>query len=153
MAKRKILFSVFIISAMLFALLAVSCAGSQIKLDEVKEVLVKGDPEVVNVVTCKDVDSNYGPIDITDSFPAGTNSIYISIQFKNFTVSDHLSVIWTYLDTKKELSAQSFTPSGDGSGYHSFNINIATQFPAGKYSAEIRFNGELYRTLEFSVQQ
>jgi len=153
MVKRNL--SIFFVSMLVLLSLVfiVSCAVSEIKLDQVKEVLVKGEPEVISVVTCKNVDSNHAPIDITDSFPAGTNSIYISVQFKNFTISDHLSVIWTYLDTKKELSAQSFTPSLDGSGYHSFNIKIASEFPIGKYSAELKFNGEVYKTLEFTVGQ
>ena len=130
-----------------------SCAISEIKLDQVKDVLKKGDPEVIDAVTCKDVGADFSPIDITDVFPQGTKSVYLSVKFKNFTISDHLSAIWTYLETGKELSAQSFTPSENGSGYHSFNINIATAFPPGKYEAELKFNGELYRILEFTVQQ
>lgn len=151
---KKVLLTILIFAIALLGIGAfISCATDEIKLDQVKEALKKGEPEVIDAVTCKNVDSNYGPIDITDVFPAGTNSIYLSVKFKDFTVSDHLSVIWTYIDTKKELSAQSFTPSESGSGYHSFNINIATAFPTGNYAAELKFNSKIFKTLYFSVEQ
>ena len=109
-------------------------------------------PEVEDAVVCKNIDSNYAPIDPTDIFPSGTNGIHISIKFKNFTNKDSLKVVWKYVETGEDISTQEFSPQESGSGYHSFNIRVAEGFPSGRYNVKLYFNGNLYKSSDFTVQ-
>ena len=130
-----------------------SCSNDSSKIEEkVQEVLKKGPPEVEGAVVCKNVDSNYAPIDPTDIFPSGTNEIYISIKYKNFTNKDSLKVVWKYIETGEDISTQEFNPQESGSGYHSFNIRLAEGFPSGRYNVKLYFNGNLFISSDFTVQ-
>ncbi len=86
------------------------CAIKDIKIDDVQEA-IKGKAEIAEMVICKNVDSNYAPVDPTSVFDAGTNSIFLSVKFTNFKTTDKLKVTWTYIDTNRELSVQEFSPT------------------------------------------
>ena len=156
--NRLILFSAVIILIVIFAsatwlLPLTGCSNGSIKIEEkVQEVLKKGPSEVEEAVVCKSIDSNYAPIDPTDIFPSGTNEINISIKFKNFTNKDSLKVVWKYVETGEDISTQEFSPQESGSGYHSFNIKIAEEFPSGRYNVKLYFNSNLYISSDFTVQ-
>jgi hypothetical protein len=127
------------------------CVIKDIKIDDVQEA-IKGKAEIAEMVICKNVDSNYAPVDPTSVFDAGTNSIFLSVKFTNFKTTDKLKVTWTYIDTNRELSVQEFSPPEFSSGYYSFNIAIADAFPGGKYSAQVELNSDIVKTIEFSVK-
>ena len=127
------------------------CAVKDLKLDNVQDA-IKGKAEITEIVICKNVDSSYAPVEPTSVFDAGTNSIFLSVKFTNFKTTDILKVTWTYIDTNRELSVQEFSPPEYSSGYHSFNIKIADAFPGGKYSAQVEFNGDIVKTIDFSVK-
>ena len=95
---------------------------------------------------------DFSPLEPQDFFPAGTNSVYLSVKFKYFTPDDNLKVEWIYADAQKNISSQEFSPDVLSSGYHSFNIKIADAFPAGQYRAEVYFNGQLIEVLGFTVE-
>lgn len=156
--SRLVLISAVVILIVIFAsviwlLSLTSCSNGSSKIEEkVQEVLKKGPSEVEEAVVCKDIDSNYSPIDPTDIFPSGTNEINISIKFKNFTNKDNLKVVWKYVETGEDISTQEFSPQESGSGYHSFNIKIAEGFPPGRYNVKLYFNGNLFISSDFTVQ-
>jgi hypothetical protein len=156
--NRSVLISVLVIPVVIFAsvtwlLSLTGCGNSRSKIEEkVQEVLKKGPSEVEDAVLCKNIDSNYTPIDPTDIFPSGTIEIHMSIKFKNFTNKDTLKVVWKYIETGNEISTQEFSPKDSGSGYHSFNIKVAEGFPSGKYNVKLYFNGNLFISSDFTVQ-
>ena len=156
--NKLVLLSVVIILIVIFSSIAwllslTGCSDGSIKIEEkVQEVLKKGPSEVESAVVCKNIDSNYAPIDPTDIFPSGTNEIHISIKFKNFTNKDSLKVVWKYVETGEDISTQEFSPQESGSGYHSFNIKIAEEFPSGRYNVKLYFNGNLFISSDFTVQ-
>ena len=128
------------------------CAIKDIKIDDVQEA-IKGKAEIAEMVICKNVDSNYAPVDPTSEFDAGTNSIFLSVKFTNFKTTDILKITWNYIDTNRELSVQEFSPPEFiSSGYYSFNIASANAFPGGKYTAQVELNGNIVKTIEFSIK-
>jgi len=155
--SRSVLISAVVITIVIFAsatclLSFISCNNGSSKIEEkVQEVLKKGPSEVEDAVICKNIDSNYAPIDPTDIFPSGTNEIHISIKFKNFTNKDNLKAVWKYVETGEDISTQEFNPQESGSGYHSFNIKIAEGFPSGRYNVKLYFNGNLFISSDFTV--
>lgn len=130
-----------------------SCSNDSIKIEEkVQEVLKKGPAEVEEAVICKNVDSNYSPIDPTNIFPSETNEIHLSVKFKNFTDKDGLRVVWKYIETEEDINTQEFSPQESGSGYHSFNFKVAEGFPSGRYNVKLYFNGNLFISSDFTVE-
>ena len=155
--SRLVLISAVVILIVIFAsvtwLLSLTSCSNGSKIEEkVQEVLKKGPTEVEDAVVCKNIDANYAPIDPTDIFPSGTNEIHISIKFKNFTNKDSLKVVWKYVETGENISTQEFSPQESVSGYHSFIIRFAEGFPPGRYNVKLYFNGNLYKSSDFTVQ-
>lgn len=155
--SRLVLISAVVILIVIFAsvtwLLSLTSCSNGSKIEEkVQEVLKKGPPEVEDAVVCKNIDANYAPIDPTDIFPSGTNEVNISIKFKNFTNKDNLKVVWKYVETGEDISTQEFSPQESGSGYHSFNFRVAEGFLSGRYNVKLYFNGNLYKSSDFTVQ-
>ncbi|MBM3699848.1 MAG: hypothetical protein FJW68_02875 [Actinobacteria bacterium] len=145
-STKILIFSILILSA------ALLCACSEIELESIQEVIKKGDPEIEEIVICRDVDSDFAPVEPADVFPEGTNSVYLSVKFKNFTPSNNIRVVWNYISIEKELASQEFSPEIAGSGFYSFNIKIAGSFPPGKYNAQVYFDGNLINTPEFMIE-
>jgi len=133
---RVIIFS--IIMTIVFMSLATGCTG--------------GPVEITDVVMCKDLDSNYEPVDPATAFPLGTDTIHVSVKVNNMSTEDKITVKWNYLETGKELSATEFTTEKPGSGYIDFSLTSEGGFPAGRYNAVVYLNGEEVKTVEFSVE-
>lgn len=145
-SRKALIFFTLILSA------ALLCACSSIELEDIKEVIKKGGPEIEEIVICRDVDSDFAPVEPADVFPAGTNSVYLSVKFKNFTPENHIRVLWNYKSLEKLLATQEFSPEIAGSGYYSFNIKITGSFPPGEYNAQVYFDGNLINTPEFIIE-
>ncbi|MBN1298934.1 MAG: hypothetical protein JW997_04535 [Actinobacteria bacterium] len=128
------------------------CCTNNASNDNSEQLFKEGPPEIENVVLCKNVDEDFAPLEPTDIFAQGTNSIYLSVQFKNFTDKNSLKVIWSYQDTGNELATQVFTPDRQGSGYYSFNIKISTSFPPGNYNAKVYFDQKQVKSLDFKIE-
>jgi hypothetical protein len=154
MNKNKIASLVLLISILLiivFFIPGCNSKGTEIQ-EKVQEALNKEPAAVEEIIICKNIDSNFAPVNPTNVFPSGTDAIYLAVKYKNFTKEDSLKAVWSYLEIGKEISTQEFIPEKFGSGYHSFNIKVAEGFPSGKYSIKVYFNDELFKTLEFTVQ-
>lgn len=130
-----------IVSTLIIAFAFASLAGCRMGPVEVEEVIV-----------CKSVDSDYKPVDPTDTFTSGTQVIYISVKIANMTTEDELATKWNYLETGDEINTTNFTTDRPGSGYISFNLTTDQSFPSGRYSAAVYLNNELVETVEFSVE-
>jgi len=130
-----------IVSTLIIAFAFASLAGCRI-----------GPVEIESVTVCKNVDSDYKPVDPTTTFPSGTQVIYISVKINNMTTEDKLTTKWNYLETGEEINTTDFTTDRPGSGYISFNLTISPSFSSGRYSAIVYLNNELIETAEFSVE-
>jgi hypothetical protein len=140
-----------ILAVMVFFIPGCNINGEKIQ-EKVQEALNKEPAAVEEIVICKNIDSNFAPVDPTNIFPSGASAVYLAVKFKNFTKEDSLKVVWSYLEIGKEISTQEFIPEKFGSGYHGFNIKVAEGFPSGKYNIKVYFNNNLFKTLEFTVQ-
>ena len=134
--KAKITIST-LITAFIFASL-IGCAVGPVEIEE--------------ITVCKNVDSDYAPIDPTEVFPSDIRVIYVSTKVNNFTPKDKLSIIWIYIETNKELTKQEIKTEETCSGYKTFEFKSDQGFPSGKYNAIIYLNDELVETVEFSVE-
>ena len=111
-----------------------------------------GPVEIEEITICKDVDSNYKPVDSTYVFPPETTAVCLTIKVNNFTPENKLSVTLIYLETNNEIAKKETVPEKSGSGYHAFKFKYNQGFPSGKYNAMIYLNNELAETVEFSVE-
>ena len=111
-----------------------------------------GPVEIVEVVACKNVDSEYKPIDPATVFPSGTGVVYVSVKINNMTTEDKITTKWNYLETGDEINVTDFISDEPGSGYIGFSLSIEGGFPAGKYNSIVYLNDELIETVEFSVE-
>ena len=155
MKRSPVIIIIFTIAALLAAtgvLLISGCKGENMGLEDLQDVISKGPPEIEEAVLASGIDENYNPVGSTEVFPSGTESIFLTLRFKNFTTDDRLEVVWTYLDAGTELSTQEYIPETDGSGNHYFNINNPDTFQPGRYSVRINFNGEIFDDMDFIVE-
>jgi hypothetical protein len=130
-----------------------SCSQKTADIKEkVDEVFSVSPVSIEEIVLCKNVSSDSSPIEPTNYFPNGTSSIYLSIEVKNFTTEDMLSISWNFLETGKEIDRTVFTSDKPGSGYFGFNIKTSGEFPPGKYNVGVTLNKEPVETIEFFVE-
>ena len=129
------------------------CLTLYLYIEKLPINIQKGPAEIEEIAICKNVDQNFAPVEITEEFPPNTNSIYLSVKFKNFTENDLLKVIWTYETLSKKLSEQEFKPTIACSGYYGFNIKTSNYFPEGKYSAEVFLNSKSIKKIYFYITQ
>ena len=111
-----------------------------------------GPVEIEEIVVCRNVDDTYKPVEPMDTFPSGTQAIYISVKINNMALEDKITTKWNYLETGEEISTTDFTTDKSGSGYVGFNLTIDQGFPSGRYNAMVYLNNELIETVEFSVE-
>lgn len=111
-----------------------------------------GPVEIEEIVVCKNVDDTYKPIEPTDTFPSGTQTIYISVKINNMTPEDKITTKLNYLETGEEISTTDFTTDKSGSGYVGFSLTNDQGFQSGRYNAMVYLNNELIETVEFSVE-
>ena len=111
-----------------------------------------GPVEIEEITVCKNVDSNYEPIDSTYIFPLETTVIYLTIKVNNFTPQNKLSVTLIYLETNNEIAKKETITEKSGSGCQAFEFKYNKGFPSGRYNAMVYLNNELIETVEFSVE-
>ncbi len=136
MKTKVTIFSLII--ALSFALFTAGCTPSPFEIEE--------------VVTCKNVDSEYKPLGPTTVFPSGTDIIWASVKIKNMTTEDKITTKWNYLETKDLINSTDFTTDKAGSGYVGFSLTMESGFPEGRYNVVIFLNDEQTETVEFSIE-
>ena len=108
---------------------------------------------ISDIVTCKDVDANSKPIDITDTFDTGVKIVHLAFNVHNFMTKDQITAQWNYLETGEIAYIANINPPEDGEFNNiEFFITHDQGFPGGKYNIEIFLNGELSETVEFSIK-
>jgi len=127
-----------LIIALSFALLSAGCAPGPVEIEE--------------AVICKNVDSEYKPLEPTTVFPPETSIVWASVKINNMTTKDKITARWNYLETKELIDSTDFTTDAAGSGYIGFSLTIESGFPEGRYNAVIFLNDEQVETVEFSVK-
>jgi len=155
MIKRRFIKTIlvfFILLSVTNICFVAGCKDDSVKLDDLQQAIIKGEAEIEEVAICKDIDEDYYLIEPTSIFPPETKSIFLTIRFKNFTPDDRLKVIWSYLEAERQLSTQEYSPQEAGSGNHYFNIKNPDFFQPGKYSAVLYFNGNMFKEIEFIVE-
>jgi len=75
------------------------------------------------------------PVEPTDTFPSGTQVVYISVKINNMTIEDKITTKWNYLETGEEINTTDFNTEESGSGYVGFNLTIDQGFPSGRHNA------------------
>jgi hypothetical protein len=150
MKNKTLIFS--LIAVFVLVLLA-GCSPAQVS-ERITSFIegISGPVEVEEVTVCKNVDTDYSPIDPTNNFPSGTENIYISVKINNMTREDKLTVKWNYLEAGEEINTADFQTDTPGSGYVGFSLSIEGAFPAGRYNATVYLNSETQETVEFSVE-
>ncbi|MBU4482693.1 MAG: hypothetical protein L6305_02150 [Actinomycetia bacterium] len=111
-----------------------------------------GPVEIEEIVICKNVDDTYKPVEPMDTFPSGTQAIYISVKINYITPEDKITTKWYYLETGEEINTADFAAEKSGSGYHAFRFICDKGFSSGRYNAMVYLNNELIETVEFSVE-
>lgn len=123
--------------------------------DTVEETAV---PEVKTMsisdaVTCKDVDANSKPLDITNIFDTGVKIVHLAFNVHNFTTEDQITAQWNYLETGEIAYTTNTNPPADGEFNNiEFYLSHDQGLPSGKYNIEIYLNGDLSETIEFSIK-
>jgi len=150
MKNKTLIFS--LIAVFVLVLLA-GCSPTQVS-EKITSFIegISGPVRVEEITVCKDVDTDYSPIDPTDNFPSGTSIIYVSVKINNMAREDKLTIKWNYLEAGEEINTSDFQTDTPGSGYVGFSLTIEGAFPAGRYSATVYLNNEEQETVEFSVE-
>ncbi len=115
-------------------------------------LLETGPLEISKITVCQSLDNNNQPIGPTDTFPAGTRIVNISVKVDNITTKDKLTIKWNYIETGEEIYTSDFFPEESGSGYVGFSFTINKGYPSGRYNAVVYLNDEIVETVEFSVE-
>lgn len=94
---------------------------------------------------------------VASIFSRDDENIYASITYENLPTKIEMKGRWLYLKENKLIGT--YNKSLLGSGTFAFNINATRdswipikKWPAGDYSLEIYLNGDLFKTIGFSVE-
>ena len=149
--KNKTL--IFSLIAVFVLILLAGCSPAQVS-EKITSFIegISGPVEVEEITVCKNVDTDYSPIDPTYTFPSGTEIVYVSVKINNMSREDMLTVKWNYLETGEEINTTDFQTETPGSGYIGFSIAAEGAFPSGRYNTAVYLNNEPVETVEFSVE-
>jgi hypothetical protein len=108
---------------------------------------------ISDAVTCKNVDTNSKPLEITDTFNTGLKIIHLAFNVHNFTTNDQITAQWNYLETGEIAYTANTNPPMDGEFNNiEFYLSHDQGLPSGNYNIEIYLNGDLSETVEFSIK-
>ena len=113
------------------------------------KVKASGPPSIGEVVAAKSLDADYKPVDPTSTY-SPEDVFYISVQVKNLVVGSVVDVKYKF--EGEDYSDTSLTADKFGSGYYGFKLTAADGHAIGNYTAEVYLDGELQKTIEFSVE-
>jgi flagellar basal body-associated protein FliL len=108
---------------------------------------------IEDVNTANAVNANYQPVSPTTSFDPSTNSIYVTIQTKNFTTNHQVKVEWYYVDTDTFIDDGTYAAQ-TGINNVAFHLEQPAQgsWPDGDYQIKIYVDGKLAQIARFKVE-
>ena len=138
--KKNFKLGIAVVTAVCIAYLAVGCAVGPASIDD--------------VIVAESLDAAYKPVNPVDSYPAGTTLFSISVKVLNLRPENNILVKWFYEGQEKVLSETSYSldKGKAGSGYLGFTLETSNGFPAGTYYVEAYLDGQLIKTVEWSVK-
>jgi hypothetical protein len=136
--KKIFKLGIAVVAAVCIAYLAVGCAVGPASIDD--------------VIVAESLDAAYKPVNPVDSYPAGTTLFSISVKVSNLKTENKLTVKWFYKDTGEQVNVTEYVPDKPGSGYIGFTLELPEGFPVGTYYTEAYLDGQLIKTVEWSVK-
>lgn len=109
-----------------------------------------GPPAVGEVVSAKDLDASYKPVDPTATYKP-SDTFKISVEVQNIEVGNIVNV--KYVFDGEEYYASTLTADQEGSGYYGFTLQPSSDGHAiGQYTVEVSLNGKLEKSITFTVE-
>jgi hypothetical protein len=155
MKSRYTSAQVFLVAIALLVVLALACTGT-VTTPTGTVTAPKASSVISKVTMAEDVQGDKGdPVNPTTTFkPQATFHAVVAIE--NAPKDTQLKVAWYAVDVGEAASPNteidSYELSADGTRNIDFTLKPKTQWPVGKYRVEIYLNGNLDRTVEFSVK-
>ena len=110
--------------------------------------LSAGPPAIGEVVTAKNLDADYKPIDPTSSYTSD-DTFYVSVEVKNLVVGSVVDI--KYMLDGKLYKDSTITADQKGSGYYGFQLSAGGGHTPGTYTAEVYLDGKLAKSVNFDV--
>lgn len=112
----------------------------------------KGLIEDVNTATS--VNANYQAVSPTTTFDPSAESIYVTIQTKNFTEAHQVKVEWYYVDSDTFIDDGSYAAQ-TGINNVAFHLEqpASGSWPEGNYQVKIYVDGKLAQIARFTVKE
>ncbi|MCL4393789.1 MAG: hypothetical protein M1482_03090 [Chloroflexi bacterium] len=108
------------------------------------------DAVITNAVMAKDAQGDqYDPVGITDTFPGNQSTFHAVVSITNAPDNTSFKVIWL-TSSNTEMGNYNLQSGGTRNLDFTFEPDAGT-LPAGDYHVEVYVNGDLNRTLKFSV--
>ncbi len=106
---------------------------------------------IENIGLSKDINEDGKPVEVTIEFDRETSEIYLTMEVKNMSKDDVLSISWFYLDEDLMLGTRTFSPEDNFTGNKVFMIKISEGFPPGNYTATLSLNDDEVKRITFLV--
>jgi len=136
--------------------IAVETVEETIEEDLNNEEIAEPEKKTISIsdtVTCKDVDANSKPLEITDTFDTGVKIVHLAFNVHNYTTEDLITAQWNYLETGEIVYTTDTKPPSDGEFNNiEFYLSLDTGLLSGRYNIEIYLNDDLSETIEFSIK-
>lgn len=111
------------------------------------------DSYIKEAVIARNINENYFPTEVTWVFDEGLANIYAPVYVSGQPAGSMFGSIWYQHDAAGDRQMIDNTDIAfDEEGWIGFSLNLPNGLPAGKYSVDILFNGEIEHTLEFRAE-
>lgn len=109
------------------------------------------DISIENIGLSKNISEDGKPVEVSIEFDRQTSEIYLTMEVKNMSKDDVLSISWFYLDEDLKLGTRTFSPEDNFTGNKVFMIKISEGFPPGNYTATLSLNDAEVKRINFLV--
>jgi len=112
-----------------------------------------GDITITDAKIVTDVDENLAPVQILDSFPAGTAKLSCWMKWRDAKINAEILTKWHYITDDIHIADQPFIiPKKDGMGSVELAMPEGRPLPPGEYKVDIVYGTRLLKTLRFTVK-
>lgn len=108
---------------------------------------------LVDAKMAQGVDEYFMPVDVTDSFPVGTERVTCWIKWKDSKINTEIIARWHYLTDDVHIVDYPFNiPKREGSGGITITMPGGKKFPAGSYKVDLLLDKRPLKSLTFRVE-